>query len=249
MRQRLALIAAMLVAPTSIASAQAVMTGVVRDSTGRVLHDVEILLEGTAWQARSDSAGRYVLNASAGSHVAVFRSLGYAPVRRPVTLSSRDTLRVDAILAAGNAQELAPVDVKGKRPRGVGLEGFGERRALGLGKFIDSTVLRQSEARRLSGMLREYGVRIAGCASRTRARNAECAFNPVNGCPMSVYLDGTIYYRTGSRGEEPPDLSREFMIMNLEAVEVYRGSAQIPMEFSGRGAECGVIVLWTRRGR
>lgn len=67
-------------------------------------------------------------------------------------------------------------------------------------------------------------------------------------CYMSVFLDGVAFYRTGSN-MPPPDMSREFMIMNLEAIEVYRGSAQIPMEFSGRGSDCGVIVLWTRRGK
>ena len=32
----------------------------------------------------------------------------------------------------------------------------------------------------------------------------------------------------------------------LEAVEAYNTVASLPPEFNRRGAECGVIVLWTR---
>jgi len=227
------------------------MTGVVRDSTGRALNGAEVLLEGSTRQTRTDSGGRYTLTASGGNYVALFRSLGYQPLRQPARLAASDTLRLDATLAFGPPQELAAVDVKGRRRRGVGIDGFEERRALGFGKFIDSTVLRRSEGRRLSELLRQSGVRMVS----TPGGRAYFAANPTKNnpdgtpsCYMSVFLDGVAYYRTGSN-MRPPDMSREFMIMSLEAIEVYRSSAQIPMEFAGRGSDCGVIVLWTRRGK
>lgn len=36
---------------------------------------------------------------------------------------------------------------------------------------------------------------------------------------------------------------------DVEAIEVFAGSSQIPAEFGGSTAGCGVIALWTKRGR
>ena len=36
--------------------------------------------------------------------------------------------------------------------------------------------------------------------------------------------------------------------MSVLAVEVYRGPGEIPGEYLGFGARCGVILIWTRRG-
>ena len=35
---------------------------------------------------------------------------------------------------------------------------------------------------------------------------------------------------------------------NIEAIEVYRGPAEVPPQFGGAQSACGVIVLWTRTG-
>ena len=74
--------------------------------------------------------------------------LGYQPVRQRVRLGTGDTLTFNPTLAIGDAQQLAAVDVRGRTPRGVGREAFEERRALGLGKFIDDTVLIKITGRR-----------------------------------------------------------------------------------------------------
>jgi hypothetical protein len=35
----------------------------------------------------------------------------------------------------------------------------------------------------------------------------------------------------------------------MEAIEVYRSASEVPIEFGGNSASCGVIVLWTTRGK
>jgi hypothetical protein len=71
------------------------------------------------------------------------------------------------------------------------------------------------------------------------------------GCYASIYVDGHLYYRSqeeSSLNPDPPDWNREFYVSEFEAVEVYRSSAELPVEFSGASSQCGVIALWTRRG-
>jgi hypothetical protein len=38
------------------------------------------------------------------------------------------------------------------------------------------------------------------------------------------------------------------MPATLEGVEYYTGAAQIPAKYTRVNQECGVLVLWTRRG-
>jgi hypothetical protein len=39
---------------------------------------------------------------------------------------------------------------------------------------------------------------------------------------------------------------REFALTGLDAVEVYRSAAEVPLEYGGANAGCGVILLWSR---
>ncbi len=66
-------------------------------------------------------------------------------------------------------------------------------------------------------------------------------------CWSSVFLDGMILYRSWSNAP-PPDWSKDFYVNELDAIEVYRSAAELPSEFGGTVGECGVIVLWSRRG-
>jgi hypothetical protein len=72
-------------------------------------------------------------------------------------------------------------------------------------------------------------------------------------CWMGVILDGVTLYKAVSTGHvssfPPPDFRKDFQVDNIEAIEVYRSASEVPMEFGGNSASCGVIVLWTTRGR
>jgi hypothetical protein len=217
-----------------------VVRGVVTDTTGTGVAGVDVVLESTDRRARTDSAGRYLLQARSGSFTVLYRSLGYHPSRETVRLNDRDTLVRNVTLIVANAQQLEAVTVKGRQPRGTGLEGFEERRRLGLGSFLDSTVLRRSEGRRVGDVVRELrGIRIL-----ERGRN-QFAMSGSRGCLASVWLDRQMLYRAGT-SDPPFNLATDIQVMSLEAVEWYARSTQVPMEFS-RYSDCGVLVLWTRR--
>jgi hypothetical protein len=166
-------------------------------------------------------------------------------------------------LTRSGVQELAPIEVKARPdpPRGMGIrESFEERRRLGFGKFIDSTVLRANEHRRMVDLLRGIpGIQFlwvpvldctlprSRCPRELYARSTRTS--RVSGsCFASIYEDGRMIYRSDGPGN-PPDWSREFSINEYEAVEVYRSAAEVPIEFGGPASQCGVVVLWTRRGR
>src|SRR5215208_2075944 len=147
---------------TTGAAAQAIVTGVVRaDSTGRPLGGVEVTIEGASARTQTDSLGRYAFEVPGGNRVAVFRSPGYQLFRMRL-IARKDTVHADANLLRAAATELPAVEVTAPtRVTTGGREGFAERRALGFGKFIDSTALRAREERRLSDVLRELaGVRL-----------------------------------------------------------------------------------------
>ena len=232
------------------AAAQAVLRGVARDSTGRGVVNAEVILEGTDQRTRTDSSGRYALEARPGDYAALFRALGYHAVRETLRLTDGDTLTRDVLLLVSDAQQLEAVNVRAPTRRNPILEGFEERRKMGLGSYIDSVRLRKEEGRRLGDLVRQ----MRGLKVIIGPRGQLWAVNPTKtnldgspSCFSSVYLDRVLLFRSGSR-DTPPDLGRDIQISNLDAIEWYSGSAQVPAEFGIRNSDCGVLVLWTRRG-
>lgn len=58
-------------------------------------------------------------------------------------------------------------------------------------------------------------------------------------CEYTYYVDGLIW--NGPLDEIP------FRTSDLYSVEIYRGPSEIPGEFAGSNARCGVMVFWTWR--
>ena len=230
--------------------AQAALRGIVRlDSTGRPLAGVEVLLEGTERTATTNDAGRFALGGlPRGWRVALFRAVGFRPVRLAVNLVEGDTVWTEATLVPASAQELEPVVVTAepKRPRGLGVEAFEERRRMGFGKFIDSATLRRFEHRRADDVLR--GIPGVYMSNLKRPIDPVYAYSSRKGCLMQVILDGVVLYSSGNQVRPPPDFRHDFFPSDFHAIEIYRSAAETPIEFGGAGAGCGTIVLWSRRG-
>lgn len=239
-------------------SAQATITGVVRDdSSGAPLLGVEVLISGTPHRTTTNIQGRYLLGGlPSGVYQAIFRKLGHLPVRVDVRLTEGDTTRANTLLIE-SAVVLDPVIVTGmperSRGAGIGLEAFEERRKMGFGRFFDREQLqRYEDYLSLHDMLRRYSdVEImgnsAGLYAFSRIRR-DISGRP--NCLMQVYYNGAPVGRggvVGVSGVHPTDL-RMFSLFGLEAIEVYRSAAEIPQEYGGPSAGCGVILLWSRRG-
>jgi hypothetical protein len=57
----------------------------------------------------------------------------------------------------------------------------------------------------------------------------------MNGMPFPMTSDGVINSFIGPE--------------EVEAVEVYTGTSQIPPQFNSTNARCGVVVIWTLNGK
>jgi hypothetical protein len=56
------------------------------------------------------------------------------------------------------------------------------------------------------------------------------------GCYPTFYVDGRLAH----------SFATSTPMSDVQGIEVYRGAAEMPGEFTGAGAMCGVIVIWTR---
>ncbi|MFN2317091.1 MAG: carboxypeptidase regulatory-like domain-containing protein [Gemmatimonadales bacterium] len=233
---------------TTSLAAQATMSGIVReDSSARPLEGVEVLINGTPHRAITNASGRYLLEGLPGGiYQVIFRTVGHVPVRMDVLLTAGETTRANATLVRSDVV-LDPILVTGEPMREVGLAGLGfeERRRVGLGRFIDPAELRESEHLRVVDLLRRHGVTVMPVPGR--GKDVYRAYHPTRrnaagqlNCPMVTYLDGVLVVID--------DLRTDIDISALAAVEVYRGGAQLPAQFSGAQAQCGAVVMWTRRG-
>lgn len=226
------------------------LSGTVRhDSTGAPLAGVEVLVEGSGVKTTTDNTGRFQLEVSPGNRVTLFRLIGFRPLRLRATFAKGDTVSREVRLVPEGMTQLDPVVVTGRpdRPPPIGRGAFEERRRLGFGKFIDSAQMRRADGRRLSEVLRQTGVRMV--SFRIRERIEMRAASPIRSsdCWVTVILDGVTLYRSG-RDAGPPDFSRDFRPESLESIEYYRSPAETPIEFGGPHADCGVLVMWSRRG-
>jgi hypothetical protein len=254
---RRSLLFAFLCLPTTSALVgQTVLTGTVReDSTGRPLGGVEVLVTGSNLRTVTNAAGRYSLDGlPKGRRIVLFRSLGYRPTKEWVLLGDMDTVWANASMVPQTVQ-LDPITVTGepRQPRGIGREAFEERRRLGFGKFIDSTDLRRSEHLRVTDLLnRTQGVEVWTPPPPDHWMRIAVSRRREGVCPLQIVLDGVVLYRTIAPSakldpETLVDMKGFFDIAGLEAIEIYRGASEVPVEYGGAGAGCGAILFWTRR--
>lgn len=128
----LAIGCALLGAGTASAQSTGILTGQVRDSAGRPLESVEILVQGLARTVLTNAAGNFRLDSvPAGPQPVTARRLGYQAVQRIVTVTAGAVTRLELVLQE-LPQRLAPVEVLGGRfvPTLIGYVSDGEGRPL-----------------------------------------------------------------------------------------------------------------------
>jgi hypothetical protein len=189
--------------------------------------------------------GRFLLFAQA---------LGYDQLSGEVVDVVQGKLSVLDIRMVPAALELDPLIVTAE-PRAFHLEmeGFYRRREERLGKFMTPEIFEQRKPRLVSDLL--FGLAGANVAEPTTGIGGRAVYFGMGVragqiCWPMVYVNRQLVSTGGflGNGAEPAVVDEIVPAADIWAMEVYDSPAEIPSEFNGPNAGCGVIVLWTRRG-
>jgi hypothetical protein len=240
------------------------LTGIVVDSeSGDPVDGAAVLLPGVGQTAISNPLGRFTFPSLPPGQIDLrVHRMGYADATGQVEIAAGKATDTKVVLTI-EPIALDPINVISVRRRIElpGLEDFERRYHSGRGRFVLEGDIQDRSPRRLTEVLWETGVDVIGDGRAIRIRRTRCA-------PM-VYLDG-IKLTHLSRGGGPPPPSGAYPFsrvagasfeeveaaeavnlvdpMNVIAVEVYRGPAEIPGQYIDSNSMCGVILIWTRRG-
>jgi hypothetical protein len=187
-----------------------------------------------------------VANVPAGKRELQVVMVGYTPGAMTIEIVAGDTLKVSLVL---EPLPLETVTVTADENFFVGMAGFAERKARGLGRYFTREEIKVMQPRQVTDVLRRVpGMQIetvvgglsGGSPTARTGRNISSANSP---CVMAYYLNG-------SPLQLPGDISINHFVAadDVAAMEVYTGSSQIPPEFNSslHGARCGVVAIWTR---
>lgn len=240
---------------------QALITGVVRtEATDSIIDGAEVLLHGRL-VARSDATGVFQFSVAPGSHLLEVRRIGFAPAAARLQVGAGDALelvvrleeratQLDTVIVAAPVVSPTPklTDFYLRKERWPG------------GQFFEREEILRHSVRYLSEFFRTVRGVDVKCIDKwctghilvpsgARAMPSLSVRPPRNileaqreQCVVQYFLDGA-RIRVASDGVDG--------LVNLESIagiEVYVGSSQVPVEFSGADARCGVVVMWTRDG-
>jgi hypothetical protein len=116
--------------------------------------------------------------------------------------------------------------------------GFYQRMSAGLGYFLTPADIAKSQGLAVTELL--YGIPRVSVLPEFGG-NRVLMSAPLGECGPSIYVDGVLVSQNGEGLDAMAPLNV------VEAVEVYRGAAELPLQWSGTAARgCGAIVIWTK---
>jgi hypothetical protein len=197
-----------------------------------------IQVAGGGHRAISDSAGNFLLGGLPDGNILLEgRALGYSVLAESVSVVANAIKRVNfafhpLVITLPSVSVNDAADVA----REARLRGFHQRRQAGFGRFLTRQDIDKRDARESKDLLRGVpGVRVTG-------NRIQMTTGTSRGCVVQYFVDGLHIVQSSS------EVLMGFRPRDIEGIEIYRGPAETPPEFSRGGAECGVIALWTRMG-
>jgi len=255
------------------AGVQASLEVVVRDAAGQPVRGAQVRI-GDRAAVTTDSVGRARVAAlAAGTYRVVVTHASLGTRNGSVTLpADAGSLELRAAgagdgLAASvqRAVGLAGVTATAQRNPALDQLGFYQRMEQNPGQFVTQDAIQSRRAGRLTDVIRRLkGIRIlryspdmtgmAGSRSgmdldahnRIASSRGSTGISTAGPCWMDVYVDGTPV-QSADNIDQAQNLD-EISTSNVIGMEVYN-AAEIPSEYRGSTAACGVILIWTDRGR
>jgi hypothetical protein len=219
------------------------LTGTIVDKSSRApIARVQIIFVGDSRSVMSDSIGRYSFDALPSGVVRfAIRAAGFPVTPLTVALmpgeSMARVIELDSTAAGRSAaQKLPSVSIDAPPTLGPRYADFERRRVTGRGQYLTAEQIDKGGYNSLQDAMRNMrGVDVdcgggLGCHIRmTRA-------------PMQCNPDYVVDERVDNF------FGPQIAIRDIQGLEVYTGAADVPGEFAGRNAGCGVIVIWTKSG-
>lgn len=230
---------------SSVAGAQQASTVVGRVSdrtTKRPVAGAEIISGTDSHSATTDSLGRFTLpGLTAGHGRLVVRATGFPVSTYEVDLPAGDTLvqsvQLDSTAEGrAKAQELPSVPITAAASLGPRYADFERRLKTGRGQYITADQIDKNRYNTLQEAVRTMrGVEIScggggGCYIKMARAPMQCSPEYI----VDEHEDNIF-------GPLTP-------IRDIQGVEVYTGPSDVPGEFAGVNAGCGVVVIWTKSG-
>jgi hypothetical protein len=211
-----------------------------------------------AGRTRTEADGSFLLDLRApGTFTLRSERTGYqATVSRPVEVAVRETVTVTLRLSVQPTQiDPLTVTARAQPPHRRSLEnsGFYEREAMGIGRFLRrEDIDRMADHNivhvlgRVPGVVIDVDRRGNEIVSFSRGRMVGTLSRGQSGqqniCFPAIYLDGVHM----NYDAQMPDLKDVIQGDQVEAVEVFRSSSEIPAQYNGTNSACGVILIYTR---
>ena len=241
---------ALLTEPLGAQSANptATLRGRILDAvSGAPLVGATVAATTTGASVQTDSAGRYRIDGlKVGIHRFLVSAAGYNRGSVSLAFAPREVMERDLELDpvgrtlsaedSAKAQILPTVPVTAPMSAGRRFDDFERRRTTGRGQYLTRTQLEEGQFGTLQDAMRPLrGVRYS-CAGSTCL--VQMARAPL-GCSPDYVVDERVDNMFGPL----------VPVRDIQAIEVYTGASDVPGEFAGTNAGCGVIVIWTTNGR
>lgn len=195
----------------------------------------------------TDSMGRYVFaNLPSGSIRFVIRAGGF-PATHLITdvrvgEGFERTIELDSTAAGMTPHPLLPMVTAAAPVVSYGLVDFERRRHTGQGQYLSDEEIQKSGAANLQDATRGMRGIALHCGGTPNVIGGNgCRIQMIR-APMNCQPQYVVDDRVDNMfGPSTP-------IRDIVALEVYAGPTDVPGEFAGSSAGCGVVVIWTRAG-
>ena len=219
--------------PELLLTGTASVSGVVRGEGGRPLDDVEIRVVNARPAARTGRDGRFTLNnLPSGTQLLAVRRIGYLIGDVAVELRPDRTVRHDVQLR--RVVSLDSMRVVARRSRFADFEW--RRKNNPSGRFLTANELAKRHATELAPIIQQVGgFTIVGFGPNAQAFSTAARMGRPNCKEANVVIDNID--RAAVNMVPPHDIA---------AVEIYAEAAGAPGQYR---AECGLILIWTKKWR
>ena len=205
-----------------------------------------VSLRGRPREVQTNRQGGFILSdVPVGVYELSVRHLGYAPLRHMINVARGATTEVQIGLVPAPL-EMEPIVATAVRLRRLEIKGFYERKRWGellsLGAFFTVADIERRNPLLISDMIMQEASIRRSCrlGSRTcRLYTTRLSTGSSQRCPMLIYLDGIVVSESG-------EADLWVSPVEIGGVEVYKGPASLPAEFTGPNSRCGVVAIWTK---